>query len=329
MADAAIPFTPRAVRSQADIISAARAFLTAKRAANRSPNTIDAYRRDLEQLAGFLLRADCTELHQVRAMDIDDWAQALINGEGNSPRTARRKQATVREFLKWCVKRGLVQRNVADQAETIKVRIEPVVGPSQQTVRRFLDGIDTSTTIGIRDRAMFELMADSALRVSGLRSLDLYDPDQPPMCTVWPNNVVSYRAKGGDVKETVFTAASTRRWLDRWLDARDRFASRRPVPALFIGERGERLTRAAIHARIKTWGMAADLPHLHCHLLRHSRIGHVMEKGDAHLAQLLAGHEHKSTTVDMYGQQDASALRRRLLTEVPFNGFDGGAECDA
>lgn len=321
-----IPFKPRAVRGVGDIVSAAKAFLTAKQAANCSPNTIDAYRRDLEQFAGFLLRADATELHHVRVTDVDDWVQALQAGEGNSPRTARRKLATVREFLRWCVKRNLVRTNVADQAERVKVNVAPVVAPAPQTVRRFLDAIDTSRAIGIRDRAMFELMADTALRVSGLRSLDLYDPDQPPLCAVLPNDVVAYRAKGGDIKETVMTGASTRRWLDRWLEVRDRFAGRRPVPALFIGERGERLTRAAIHARIKTWGLAAGLPHLHCHLLRHSRLGAAMEHGDVHLAQMLAGHAHKSTTSDLYGQQEAAGLRRRLRAEVP---FDGGAACDS
>lgn len=312
-----IPFNPTPVRKPDDITQACRSFLQYKQLRGLAANTIDAYRRDLQQLVGFLQAGDITRLAQVRVQDVDDWVQALLQGEGNSPRTAARKLATVREMLRWAVRRNLVRHNAAEQAAPVRFQSRKVVAPEASTIRRFLDGIDTSTTLGIRDRAMFELMADSALRVSGLACLDLYDPNDPPQCFVGPTGIISYKAKGGQIKETVYTAAGTGRWLDRWLEVRDQLAGRRPCPALFIGERGDRLTRAAIHARIKQWGAAAGLPHIHCHLLRHRRIGDVLQGSDLHLANYLAGHSSKSTTAALYGEQSAERLRQRLRTEVP------------
>ncbi len=313
-----LSFTPRTPRAADNVPTACLRYLEHKRSHGVAQATITAYGSDLQLFAGFLAAADILTLQQVRVQDVEDFIAALIDGEGNSPRTAARRLATVKGFFKWAAKRNLVAHNVADQAEPLRFHIPKVVGPSVDAVQRFLAAIDTSTRLGVRDRAMFQLMADTALRVGGLQSLDLHDPDQVPLCGVRPNGIVSYQSKGGKIKETVYTADATARWLARWIEVRPLFQSRRPCPALFLTERGTRVSRQSIQARIKLWASAAGMPALHCHLLRHSRIGDAIERGDLHLAHLLAGHENKSTTADMYGAQAASKLRNRLRREAPF-----------
>lgn len=315
-----VAFNPRAVRKADDLVAICRDFLHKKQLAGLAENTVMAYRRDLEQFVGFVQAAGLRRLADVRVMDVDDWLQALVEGEGNSRRTVARKHATLREFFRFAVGRNLTTDNVAVRAEGVRFQLHKVVAPDASTIRRFLNDIDTSTALGTRDRAMFELMADSALRVSGLTSLDVYDPDDPPDCAVGPTGIVRYRAKGGSIKTTVYTSAATGRWLDRWLAVRHTFERRRPCAALFLSERGTRLSRAAVHARIKHWAQAAGLPHLHCHLLRHRRLGDAMKSGDVRLAQALAGHENASTTLDMYGHENAATLQRRLRQEAPFEG---------
>src|SRR6185437_9762184 len=100
----------------------------------------------------------------------------------------------------------------------------------------------------------------------------------------------------------------TAQWLQAWLDVRGTMA-RDDEPALFVSNRGRRITRQQAHNRIKLWGAHFGLPNLHYQLLRHRRVGDVVERLGLEAGQHLARHAKKSTTANVYGAQAAAVVR--------------------
>lgn len=307
-----IAFNPRAVRMPGDIAALAEQHLAHIAMQNYSANTVAAYRRDLEQFAGYLAARDVTLIQIVTEEHITGFLHALLAGEGNAPRTAARKLESVRGLFRFAVRRRLISaiNNPADLAQPPRWYAAPPAAPAKEAVLGMIHSIPDNTPIGLRDRAMFRLMLDGALRVDALCGLDLYDPKNPPQNCLYPNGRVTYRNKGGRMKETVVDDA-TLAWVERWLAVRGRFTRMWTGTALFISERGHRMQRATLHARIKEWGAASGMPHLHAHLLRHCRARDVIEREGLATASYMLGHARQSTTADMYGEHTAELLRAR------------------
>lgn len=311
-------FTPRAVTLPGNIATVCTHYLAQLSARGYSPHTVSAYTRDLEQFAGYLAGRDVTQIQIVPTAMIDDFVDALVMGEGVSRRTAARKLETVKGLFRYAVGRGLIPGggNPAERAAPVRFQARRIVAPEESAILRMIDAIPADTLTGVRDRALFRLMFDAALRVGGIISLDVYRADNPPECCVDTRGVVSYRAKGGAVKSSLADDA-TLAALAAWLKVRYRFVRANSPDALFLTERGARMTRAGIHRQIKTYGRAAGMPHVHSHLLRHRRIGEVLDRTDLRTANYLAGHERLSTTADIYGDAPAERLRARIRRECP------------
>ncbi len=311
-------FTPRAVTLPGDLAALCRQYLAHLSARGYADNTVRAYRRDLEQLVGYLAGRDLTLVQTVTTPHLDGFVDALICGEGNAPRTAARKLEGVKGLFRFAASRGLLtaENNPCNGLTPIRFQAERKVAPELERLLAMVDAMPDGTALGIRDKAIFRLMLDSSLRVSGLLGMDVYTSDAPPRYTVRPSGVVTYRAKGGRTEESLCDD-ETLALLDRWLAVRPQFERDDSPPALFLSERGTRPTRQAIHALMKKYGAAAGMPQLHAHLLRHARIGDAVERGDLHLANYLAGHKQMSTTANIYGAQSRERLRARLAQTCP------------
>lgn len=313
-------FKPRTVTPAGAIEPMAREFLKRLAARGFAENSIIAYRADLEQFVGYMAeQRGIRFVAHITTAIVNDFIDALIDGEGVKPSTAARKLATLRKFFRFCVERGIVQ-----PAENPTVAIDPIrfhpntpIAPEESAVARFLEAIPRDTTIGIRDYAIFRVMFSAGLRVSGLCDLDM-EPEQGEWrYGIRPSGVVYYRKKGGDLGETLITDDETLRAVDEWLRVRSKFATSRTDNALFLTERGTRVNRHSLHARAKLHGAASGMPEMHCHLLRHARISQALEKSDLHVAHYLTGHKNKATTVNMYGHQSRERLRERLRRDAP------------
>lgn len=309
-----IKFNPRKIALPGVLDKTMPQFLKLLRGHNLAANTITAYKSDLEQFAGYLGMRDIHYVQQVATHHIDDFITALTEAEGNSARSAQRKLATVKRFMGFCVGRGLVQTNPATSAEKVKVSFIPAIAPGEQELLRVIESIPTNTTIGLRDRAIFRLMFDGALRRDALPSLDLFDPAKPPANTVWPNNVVSFTNKGGDNHNNPIDE-TTQGYINEWLEVRQRYARTVSPHALFLSNRGTRLTPQAIHYRLKHYATKAGLPHLHMHLFRHARARHVIDKLGLQVAQQMLKHKDIRTTAAVYGLRDSAKVRQHLRDE--------------
>lgn len=320
----AMTFRPRDVALPGLLEALAGHWLTVLAHRGYADNTVQAYRRDLERFVGYLAGRDIRYAQTVTPLHVEQFMDALLQGEQLSPRSVSRVLGALRSFFAWLQTQGLVTANNNPLQHAFALRFSPnrTTAPAMDRLLAWVDAIPADSVQGKRDRALFRLMLDGALRVSSLCGLDLYDAEQPPRHAVHPNGVVLYAAKGGRTEETV-VGDGTLQALADWLAVRERFTWRtRPTPALFLSNRGHRMTRHTIHARLKALGKAGGMPQLHSHLLRHARVSDALERGDLHTASYLAGHANKATTAAIYGDQSRERLRHRIRRDC---GLDGEA----
>jgi len=309
-----VHFKPREVSVPGVIVKTMSQFIVFLRGHNLSDNTLIAYQTDLEQLAGFLLSRDIHHVQQVATHHLDDFITALVDGEGIKPRSAARKLATVRRFFKFCISRKIILSDPAIHTEKVRFSFTPAIAPTEDVLLSLIENIPANTTIGLRDRAMFRLLYDAGLRRATLRELDVFNEKNPPDCTVWPNLVVTFTNKGGNNENNPINE-TTKRYVDEWLEVRQHFTRNKSCNALFLSNRGTRLTSNAIHDRLKIYAKKEGVPHMHMHLFRHGRARHIIDKLGLQAAQGFLKHSDIRTTANIYGLQDTAKVRQKLRDE--------------
>ncbi|MCD7096909.1 tyrosine-type recombinase/integrase [Stenotrophomonas sp. MMGLT7] len=308
-----------------DIATLVDDYLDHRRLRGAAANTLAAYRADLVRLAGFLRRFDVTLVQLVSERLINQWLDYGLGHEGWSRRTAARRLAAVRTFMAWCRGQGLMRHDATADVR-IKFRPRLVVAPELEPLKQMIAGIGQREPVDLRDRAMLLLMLDAALRAGEVVLLD-DAPLNPRGYTVLEEaSRVYVKPKGGDEGEfeVVGIEQVTVAAVQAWRRVRAKMA-RPDEPALFVNLHGRRLSRQALYLAVRDRGAAAGLPHLHPHLLRHRRLGEVVEKAGLDAGSALARHKHKSTTVNVYGAHAAAVQRAAIRTLAPL----GELPCNA
>ena len=269
-------------------------------ATRRAPRTVDAYRRDLAQLATW--RAG--PVAQATTEELERWL-AEMRAAGLAPSTAARRVAAVRSFFRHQMLLGAREDNPAAalqlprRARTLQRTLSPA------EAERLIEAASGTTPRSMRDRALVELMYGAGLRVSeatGLhrRSVDLEE------------RIV--RALGKGSKERIVPLGRPAvEALRRYIAMGRPHLDRRTRPELFLNARGGPLTRAGAFLILRRLAEKAGLEplHVHPHLLRHSFATHLLEGGaDLRSVQEMLGHADLSTT-ELYTH--VSDRRRREL----------------
>jgi len=255
-------------------------------AARRSPRTVDAYRRDLEDLARHLQKAPS----QATTADLESWASAL-RARGLAAATIARRIAAVRALYRHLVLLGVRDDNPAVEVEPPRRRRRLPRTLSPAEVERLIEAANGVTPRALRDRALVELLYGAGLRVSEAVGLDRGRLDLDA-------RLVRPTGKGG--KERIVplgrvAAEALRRYLARgrpYLDRRHR-------PELFLNAQGGPLTRAGAFLILRRLAERAGLEpeSVHPHLLRHSFATHLLEGGaDLRSVQEMLGHADLATT---------------------------------
>jgi integrase/recombinase XerC len=265
--------------------------LASERRASR--HTVDAYRRDLKQLADFLEEAN-GEAALLDAIDIAGLRKWL----GDRARTISssslaRKIAAVRAFFRYLRQRDIVKNDPTSGLASPKVRKPLPTFLDVDAAREVVEAPDQGTIRGARDRAILEVLYGSGLRVSELCSLDLGDIDlhRQSLRTI---------GKGKKQRDVPFGRAAADA-LRRYLAGRDRLATppRRPhVSALFLSDRGQRIGVRKVQRLVQSYGaLGAGRADLHPHALRHTCATHMLEGGaDLRAIQEMLGHASLATT---------------------------------
>lgn len=278
---------------------------------NFSPNTLEAYQRDLHNLLEFLQKKDLSVL-DVKLEDLEEFSAGL-HDMGISPRSQARVLSGIRSFYNFLVLEDYLQD---DPTELLP---SPQIGehlPEYLTVEEvdLLEGaIDLSKWEGHRNRAIIEVLFSCGLRVSELVNLKLSD--------VFEDEKFIRVLGKGSKERLVPISAKALQELHFWYDDRNKMNIKPgEEDYVFLNRRGAHLTRTMILIFIKNAAIVAGIKKtISPHTLRHSFATALVRGGaDLRVVQAMLGHEDISTT-EVYTHLDTSDLRKEILEHHPRN----------
>lgn len=255
-----------------------------------SRNTLDAYCSDLTLFAQWL---SGKALPQTEEADIQAYLTYLHERvQGIKPASQRRLHSVLRRFFLWLLEEGRIQKdpsfNIARPGQG--TRFPKTL--SEQNVEDLLDAPDIEIPLGLRDRAMLELLYATGLRVSELVGLSLLNVSLN-------DQVVRTVGKGGK-ERLVPLGEIAAEWLERYFQhSRAVLLKQKTSDAVFVTIHGKGMTRQMAWFLIKKYATQVGIPRekISPHVLRHAFATHLINHGaDLRVVQLLLGHADITTT---------------------------------
>ncbi|MBX9608356.1 MAG: site-specific tyrosine recombinase XerD [Gammaproteobacteria bacterium] len=246
-----------------------------------------AYRGDLERLAAFLASRG-TSLQAASEADLFDF---LGQADGLAARTKARRLSSMRRYYQYLLREGLREGDPTLRLAAPRLGRALPKTLSEQDVEALLAAPRVETVLGLRDRAMLEVLYATGLRVSELVSLEQAQVNLR-------QGVVRVTGKGSK-ERLVPLGEEALDWLTRYAaDARPEITRGRATRALFPTQRGAAMTRQAFWYLIKRYALVAGIrAALSPHTLRHAFATHLLNHGaDLRVVQMLLGHSDISTT---------------------------------
>lgn len=255
-----------------------------------SPNTLAAYRRDLLQLyRGCGGRA----LYELVEQDLQQYISAEFTS--TKPTTANRRLTVFRRFYRWALRERHITQDPTLRLEPAKMPLRLPKSLTEAQVEALLAAPDTDTPLGLRDRAMLELLYATGLRVSELVGLQVHQVSLH-------DGVLQVMGKGQKERLVPFGELAAE-WMQRYLSAaRPLLVAGKPTQDLFVSSRGAQSGSAM--SRVMFWGIVRKYAQLaqiwvplSPHTLRHAFATHLLNHGaDLRAVQMLLGHADISTT---------------------------------
>lgn len=263
-----------------------------------STNTLDAYRRDLQQFAAWLsdigpegARENLPPKKLEEACETDVLDYMAWRFAGSKATSSNRRLTVLKRYYHWALRERLITK---DPTLKILAAKTPARSPkilTEQQVDALLMAPDVSTCLGLRDKAMMELMYASGLRVSELVKLRLFEINLP-------DQVVRVTGKGEKERLVPF-GDEAKRWIALYMaEARTSLLTAKMSDDVFLTTRGAGMTRERFWNIIKKYALKAGITiSLSPHTLRHAFATHLLNHGaDLRAVQLLLGHVDISTT---------------------------------
>ena len=254
-----------------------------------SENTLNSYRYDLQRLAAHLRRRERTLASATRE-DLLGYLASQVE-EGRSPRSLSRYLSGFRQFYRWLLREGRITEDPSALIDSPRLGRGLPKALGEDQVEALLEAPDTDRPLGLRDRAMLELMYATGLRVSELVRLELVGLNLN-------QGVVRVTGKGGK-ERLVPLGEEAMAWLRRYLaEARPELLRGGESAEVFVTARRSGMTRQAFWHAVRKYARAAGVTQaVSPHMLRHSFATHLLNHGaDLRVVQLLLGHSDLSTT---------------------------------
>lgn len=251
-------------------------------------NTLESYRTDLTQFALWLSK---NQLSLLDANQANIQQYLAVKFPHSKPRSIGRLIASMRRFYRYCLREHLLAIDPTLQIDSPKLPRSLPKSLNEQEVEDLLDAPDTSEPIGLRDRAMLELLYASGLRVSELVTIKVTEVSTQ-------DGVVRVTGKGNKTR-LVPMGEEAADWIIRYLKhARPEILQRKMSDALFVTNRAAAMTRQAFWYLIKRYAVQAGIHKpMSPHVLRHAFATHLLNHGaDLRVVQMLLGHSDISTT---------------------------------
>jgi integrase/recombinase XerC len=283
------------------VADAAASFLRAA-AAERdlSPHTIAAYGTDLRAFVAWAERSNASALADVDRSLLRRYV-AFLGQRRFARRTVARKMSALRSFLGWAAENDLIPASPADD-----VRVPKLDKPLPRVLKaadaaRLCELPPDDDAIGLRDRALLELLYGSGLRVAEACGLELDDLDLP-------RRSLTVTGKGRKQRRLPMSAPAARALVSYVSQARPALL-KSATTAVFVNARGGPLSQRSVRAALAKYARAEGLPSVSPHQLRHSFATHLLDGGaDLRSVQELLGHENLATT-QIYTHVSTERLR--------------------
>jgi len=253
-------------------------------------NTLESYRRDLRQLAAWLRDTRARNLLTANHADLLGYLASRFQARARASSTAR-VLSSVKRFYQFALREGKVEVDPTLDIDAPKRSRSLPKSLTEKDVESLLAAPNLELPLGLRDRAMLELLYASGLRVSELVTLSVAQLSQDM-------GVVRILGKGSK-ERLVPVGEIALDWVRRYVkEARPVLLRGRQCHALFVTSRAQAMTRQAFWHLIKRYAVQAGIrPTISPHTLRHAFATHLLNHGaDLRVVQLLLGHADISTT---------------------------------
>lgn len=255
-----------------------------------SRNTLDSYRRDLRMFAAWLAESRGTSLLGAERADLLAYLAHRFQNN-TKPRSAARLLSSLKRFYQYQLREGRTRADPTLEVESPKLPRALPKTLTEDDVDALLGAPDVDAPLGLRDKAMLEMLYASGLRVSELVSVTLAQVS-------YDMGVVRVMGKGSK-ERLVPLGEEALSWLKRYVgQARPAILHGKRADALFVTSRGGAMTRQAFWILIRRYATRAGLDKpISPHTLRHAFATHLLNHGaDLRVVQLLLGHADISTT---------------------------------
>lgn len=255
-----------------------------------SKNTLEAYRSDLEIYANWLDQAHHKNILQSTVVEITDF---MAKRRVDKATSANRRLTVLKRFFRYMIRQNLLTEDPCLNLRPAKQAMRFPTSLSEAQVEALLQAPNTEENLGLRDRAMLELMYASGLRVSEIIVLKLIH-------LRLNEGIIHIIGGKGNKERLVPFGGEAAQWLQQYIEeARPPLLENKASEYLFIGRHTANcLTRQAFWYVIKRYAIVAGIQgHLSPHTLRHAFATHLLNHGaDLRVVQLLLGHADISTT---------------------------------
>ena len=255
-----------------------------------SQNTIEAYSRGLVRFVDHLKRKRIQDVRDVGKVDVQGFLLSLRKKNLNTKSVVRDLSA-IRSFFRFLIQEGILETNPVEDLESPKVAKTLPEILSLKEIEQILEQPNLQTPLGMRDRAMLEILYATGMRVSELTHLPTHQVNLE-------GGFVLLYGKGS--KERIVPLGSeAMRWIALYLKgARGALSKGKESAFLFINRSGRGMSRQRFWKNLKDYAKKAGLhKRISPHLLRHSFASHLLERGaDLRSVQMMLGHVDISTT---------------------------------
>lgn len=254
-----------------------------------SKNTLKAYRADVNMLA-IWAKAQSKSLVRLERADIQEYLAHRLEKK-SSPHSTARQISSFRRFYRYLIRENLIENDPTEQIARPKLSRGLPISLSEQDVESLLKAPDVSQPLGMRDKAMLELLYATGLRVTELISLTLNQVNLN-------QGIVRIIGKGNK-ERLVPMGTIAQDYLRNYLNtARNDIKGMRQTDCIFPTKRSDSMSRQSFWHLIKRYAKKAGVnSELSPHTLRHAFASHMLNHGaDLRVVQMLLGHSDLSTT---------------------------------
>ena len=254
-----------------------------------SKNTIQSYESDIFQLYQWNISKNKKRITEIKKFDTSQYISYLFSQNLKST-SVNRKISSLKTFFNFLLKKKLINANpFADQIMPKK----PISLPksiSEDDVVKLLDAPKADSLIGLRDKAMLELLYASGVRISELVNIKFSDLDLE-------RNIIKVFGKGSKERLVPF-GEDAAQCISAYIDERKKNKDIASIKYIFLNNRGSKISRHAFWHRLKEYCLEIGLKQdISPHTLRHAFATHLLNRGaDLRSVQVLLGHSDLSTT---------------------------------